>query len=170
MILELVKAQDLGLRQNLPKFDFLNPPTDPIQLARDLAETMIAKNGIGLAANQVGLPHRVFVMKSNPILACFNPLIIDFSEEQNLLEEGCLTYPNFFIKVKRSSIIKVRYTEPNGNIETKKFIGMTARIFQHELDHLNGVIFTQKCSRLSLELAIKKANKLGMNYTIKDFI
>ena len=169
MILPLVDKKDPGLRQKLPKFDFLNPPTDPIQLAKDLTETMIANNGIGLAANQVGLPYNCFVIKANPIIACFNPIIVDQTSEKILLEEGCLTFPGFFVRVKRPSVIKVRYTEPNGNIVTKKFIGMTARIFQHEIEHLNGEMFFKDCTKSTLELAIKKSKKSGFNYTQSDF-
>ena len=86
-----------------------------------------------------------------------------------LLEEGCLTFPGFFVKVKRPSVIKVRYTEPNGNIVTKKFVGMTARIFQHEIEHLNGEMFFKDCTKSTLELAIKKSKKSGFNYTQSDF-
>lgn len=170
MILSLVDKNNDGLRQKMSKFDFLNPPTDPIQLVKDLSETMLANNGIGLAANQVGLNFNCFVIKANPIIACFNPTIVDQTTEKILLEEGCLTYPGFYVKVKRPTNIKVRYTEPNGNIVTKKFIGMTSRIFQHEIEHLNGEMFYKDCSRLAIEIAIRKAKKLGYIYKQSDFI
>ena len=169
MILDLCSKNDPILRQSIPKFDFVNLPTDPIQLAKDLAETMLHNNGIGLAANQVGLPYRCFVIKSNPIICCFNPIVVDTSSEQALLDEGCLTFPGVYIKVKRPTIIKVRYTEPNTNIVTKKFIGMTSRVFQHELAHLNGEIFQNNISDTKLLMAIKRAKKLGYNYTLGDF-
>src|SRR5665213_1536971 len=118
MILDLVPPTDPILKQKLEKFSFTNPPTDPTQLARDITETMISKNGLGLAANQVGLPYRVFAMKSNPVYVCFNPIIVDISTEKIYLEEGCLTFPGLFIKIKRPKTIKARFTMPNGQTDT----------------------------------------------------
>lgn len=160
MILELVPEDSDTLFQELPKFDFSNPPVDPIQLSKDLAETMLANNGVGLSANQVGLPYRVFVIKSNPIIACFNPYVVDDGEEELSLEEGCLSYPDLFIKIKRKKTIKVRYTEPSGQTNTRVFDGLTARIFLHEYDHLNGVNFIDRATPLHKEMAFKKRKKI----------
>ncbi len=160
MIRELVDCNDPILKEPLEKFDFDNPPMDPIELAHDLAETMIANNGLGLSANQMGLPYRAFAMKAEKIIVCFNPIIVDTSTETVMLEEGCLSFPLLFVKVKRPKKIKVRYTEPNGNIVTKIFDGMTARVFQHELDHLNGVVYTSKANKFHLEQAKKKLKLL----------
>ena len=160
MIHDLVPYNDPILKQELEQFDFTNPPTDPIQLAHDLAETMLANNGLGLSANQMGLPYRVFAIKAEKILVCFNPKIVDTSEETIYLEEGCLSYPNLFIKVKRSKTIKIRYTEPNGNTLTTTFSGLTARVALHEYDHMNCIVYTQRANRLHLEQA-KKNKKLG---------
>lgn len=161
MIRELVTHNDPILKQNLPKFDFTNPPIDPVELAHDLAQTMLHYNGIGLAANQIGLPYRVFAIKADPILVCFNPIIVDESANTKIyLDEGCLSYPNLIIKVKRPAAIKVRYYQPNGEVVTEKFTGMTARIFMHELDHLMGINFTQRANKIHLEQARNKAKKL----------
>ena len=157
MIHELVDCKDPILKQPIENFDFSNPPTDPIQLAHDLAETMLDKGGIGLAANQIGLPYRAFAIKAEQIIVCFNPKIVDVSNETIYLEEGCLSYPNLFVKVKRPIRIKVRYTEPNGNVLTKIFDGLTSRVFQHELDHLDGVVHTDRATRYHLEQARKNA-------------
>ena len=127
MIKDLVDSKDPILKEVTPTFDFQNPPTDPIELAHDLAQTLIQNNGIGLAAPQIGLPYRAFAMMGEKIIVCFNPKIVDTSTEQLYLEEGCLSFPEFILKVKRPKKIKVRYTEPNGNVETKIFDGMTAR-------------------------------------------
>jgi peptide deformylase len=121
---------------------------------------MLASNGIGLSANQCGLPYRVFVMLGTEIIPCFNPRIVDASSETVVMEEGCLSYPGMFVKVKRPLRIKVRYTEPNGETVTRVFEGMTARIFQHELDHLDGVNYQQRANKIHLEQARKKKNKL----------
>lgn len=168
MIHELLPENHPLLKEELEKFDFDNPPTDPIELAHDLAQTMIKYNGIGLAANQIGLPYRAFAIKANPIIVCFNPKIVDESDDIVLLEEGCLSYPGLFVKIKRPEVIKVRYWEPNGNVVTTKFQGLTARVYMHELDHLNGIVFLNRANRYHLEQARKKRNKV--NYEIRaDF-
>lgn len=156
MIHDLVPSNDPILKQRVEQFDFTNPPTDPIQLAHDLAETMLANNGIGLSANQIGLPYRAFAIKSEQIIVCFNPKIVDYSEETIYLEEGCLSYPNLFIKVKRPQKIKIRYTEPNGNVVTKIFSGLTARVVLHEYDHMEGIVHIQRANRIHLEQARKR--------------
>ena len=156
MIHTLVKQTDPILRQKLEQFDFSNPPTDPIQLAHDLAETMISNNGLGLAANQIGLPYNAFAVSAEKVIVCFNPKIVNYSDETIYLEEGCLSYPNLYIKVKRPKQIKIRYTEPNGNTLTKVFDGLTARVIQHEYDHLQGIVHIGRANRIHVEQARKK--------------
>ena len=159
MILQLVDCKDPILKQPLEPFDFSNPPVNPLDLVTDLAETMLASNGIGLSANQCGLPYRVFVMLGQELIPCFNPKIVDVSEETVVMEEGCLSYPGLLVKVKRPRRIKVRYTEPNGETVTKVFDGMTARVFQHEMDHLDGINYQQRANKLHLEQARKNNKK-----------
>lgn len=159
LVCDLVDRYNPVLKQKTERFSFSNPPIDPSELAHRLTQTMLKNGGIGLAAPQIGLPYRAFSMRTSPILVCFNPLIVDSSSEQIVLEEGCLTFPNLVLKIKRPTIIKVRYTLPNGETKTDKFVGMTARIFQHELDHLDGVLFTDKVNPVELEMARKKAKK-----------
>ena len=144
-------------------FDFQNPPLDPAKIAHILARTMIEQKGLGLAAPQIGLPVRAFVMMSNPVLCCFNPKIVDRTSKMIILEEGCLTFPGLYLKIPRPEIIKVRFTLPNGETKTEKFIGMSARIFQHELDHLNGILYTNRVGPVALTLAKNKAKKLNRN-------
>lgn len=165
---ELLPADDPLLRTEIEPFDFSNPPTDPIQLALDLTEHMLYYNGIGLAAPQIGLSYRVFAVSANPVLVMFNPIITDQSEETIIMEEGCLTFPNLFFKVKRPGSIKIRYTEPNGQIQNKTYTGMTARIIQHELDHLDGVLYIDRVSDLVLEMARKKAKKHKREYNLHN--
>ena len=81
-----------------------------------------------------------------------------------------MTYPGLIVKVKRPRIIRVRYASPTGEITTEKYQDMTARIIQHELDHLNGITLGNRVSRLHLEMAIKKAKKRGHNYRIGDLL
>ncbi len=171
MIYELIDCNDPLLKQEMVPFDFSNPPVDPLDLVADLAETMLANNGIGLSANQCGLPYRVFVMLGEELIPCFNPRIIDVSKETVVLEEGCLSYPGLFVKVKRPRRIKVRFADPNGNVVTKTFDGITARVFQHELDHLDGVNYQQRANRYHLEQALKKKRpKNNLSIETKDLI
>jgi peptide deformylase len=144
------------LSQKLESFDFLDPPVDPIEFAKELFETMIESEAIGLAANQCGFPYRVFCIKSNPGIVCYNPRIVDSSTKEVLLDEGCVSYPKLFLKVKRPQTIKVRYDEPNGNTVTTKFTGITARVFLHEYDHLEGINFTRRSNRIHLDRALRQ--------------
>lgn len=154
----------------LEPFDFNNPPVDPIQLAIDLAETMLFHNGLGLAANQCGLPYRLCVVRSDPIIAMFNPKLVDWSEDFDVLDEGCLSFPNLLVKVRRPKRIRVRYTRPNGETVTERYAGMTARIMCHEISHLNGKLFTDDLSPFMLRRLIEKHNKkFKTNYQYSDF-
>ncbi len=149
------------LAEEMKKFDFANLPIDPIQLAYDLVESMRAHKGLGLSANQIGLPYRAFAMEAVPAIVCFNPVVVDTSSEEIALEEGCLSFPGLGIKIKRARHIKVRYTEPNGNVVTTKFTGMAARCFLHELDHMNGIKYIDRASFIQKEIALKRQKKLA---------
>jgi peptide deformylase len=168
MILNLIDNKNPILHEATTEFDFSNPPVDPIQLSVDLCDTLISHSALGLAANQVGLTYSVFAIKTEPMIVCFNPKIVDSSEEQVYLNEGCLSYENLGIKIKRPGSIRVRYTEPNGETVTKKFTGMTARVFQHEFDHLQGINFKQRANKIHLEKAIKVARKLNKKCDYKN--
>jgi len=135
----------------------MSPPFDPTQFAKDLVKFMYDHNGIGLAANQVGVPYRIFAMRGQPEnFVCFNPKIVWKSDAKVELEEGCLTYNGLLVKITRPQHIRVRFNTPNGNMLTKQFTGMTARIFQHELDHLDGEVFYNKANRYHRDQALKK--------------
>jgi peptide deformylase len=158
--MNLVDAKDPILKTKCEEFDFINPPFDPIEFSKDLIKFMYDNNGLGLAANQVGVSYRIFAMRGAPEnFVCFNPKIVLPSSEQVILEEGCLTYPGLLVKIKRSQHIKVRFRTPNGETLTKTFTGMTARIFQHELDHLDGIEFFSRANKYHREQAFKKWKK-----------
>jgi peptide deformylase len=163
MAYDIIDYRDEILNTRLELFDFSNPPIDPQELSRNLLETMRSRRGIGLSANQCGLPYRVFVMEGDPPFACFNPKIVDVSQELATLNEGCLSYPGVFVPMKRPGHIRVRFATPSGNIVTKKFTGMTARVFQHELDHLDGVTFLKKMNPMHKERALKQLKKFERN-------
>ena len=155
--MELVKHTDPILTTPCKPFDFQNPPFDPVEFSHELVKFMYDNNGIGLAANQVGVPYRVFSMRGSPEnFVCFNPKIVQPSEMMVTLEEGCLSYSGLIVKVKRPQHIRVRFQTPNGETLTKQFTGMTARIFQHEYDHLEGILYFNRASRYHREVAIKK--------------
>lgn len=159
MIKDILDYKQDILKQPCDKFDFDNPQVDPIELVTDLVETMIQNNGLGLSANQINYPYQVFVINSSEIIAVFNPKIIDILTETTVLDEGCLSMPGFYVKVKRPKKIKVRYTQPNGEVVTKVFEGMTAKIFLHEYDHLQGINMRQRANRYHLEIANKRFKK-----------
>lgn len=158
--MELVSADDPILTKVCEYFDLANPPFDPVEFSQKLIKLMYDNNGVGLAANQVGVPYRIFAMRGAPEnFVCFNPKLVMPGTDNVLLEEGCLTYPKLLVKIKRPQHIRVRFNTPNGDIMTKQFTGLTARIFQHELDHLDGIIFYNKANRFHREQALKNWKK-----------
>lgn len=145
------------LNEPCKDFDFDNPQVDPIEFAQELVKTMYERNGLGLAANQVGYPWRVFAMRGAPEnFVCFNPKIVKPSDAEVSLEEGCLSFPGLLVKIKRPQHIRVRFTTPNGDTRTETFTGMSARVFQHEMDHLDGEKFYDKANRFHRDKALKK--------------
>lgn len=162
--MKLIPADDPLLKTVLEDFDFSNPPVDPEELSTQMVEYMRECEGIGLSANQIGLPHRVFVMEGEPAYACFNPRIIMPGEELVMLEEGCLSFIGLNVKIKRAKSIKVRFQGPDGEVYTKTFTGMTARVFQHELDHLNGIVFYSRANTFHRDAAFKKWKKWKQKY------
>jgi peptide deformylase len=136
------------------------------QLEKSMIDFMIEANGIGLAANQIGITKRVFVMGSNNIpgfpvpFAVFNPRIVEANTEMITDQEGCLSYPGLFLTVKRPSWIVAEYQNAKGDTIEARFDGYLAKCFQHELDHLDGICFVDKVSPLKLNLAMKKLRKI----------
>ena len=94
-------------------------------------------------------------------VAFFNPKIISTSEETTRIEEGCLSYMDLFLNIERPSIIEVEYQDFRGDTKTTKFTGITARCFQHELDHMNGIVYTMHVKPLAMQLAMKRRFKLA---------
>jgi len=148
---ELLKEHNLKTRQ---------------ELSDNLFETMLHYKGIGLSANQCGLPFRVFVMGGHAQFAngerfsIFNPKVTAVSDQEVMMVEGCLTFPLLFVKIKRPAACKVEYEDVNGNKVEKELSGLTARCFLHEYDHMQGVIMTDRISKLKFDMAAKKREKL----------
>jgi len=135
------------------------------KLVDDMADSMYAAEGIGLAAVQIGVAKRVIVIdldqkegKKNP-RAYINPKILWASEEVAVFEEGCLSVPEIWDDVERPARIKAEYLDRDGNKQTLEADGLLATCLQHEMDHLNGVLFIDHLSRLKRSMAIKKLTK-----------
>ena len=173
----------------------LIPPTDPrVQSAiapfnnemlkdegfkdrKELSEAMFGAmkkyGGIGLSANQVGLPFNMFVLGDHPDveknlkMTCFNPIIISSSVEEETMKEGCLTFPFVFLSITRPRKVVVKYEDENGDLKEGSLDGMISRIFQHEYDHMLGKTFVDGVSKLKLDIAYKKAEKMMSKYKKK---
>lgn len=160
---EIVEFPNSILREKIPVFDFNNTDVDTVQLEKDLLETMYASNGMGLSANQVGLRYRVFVMghKDNPHLgqAFFNPEVMANTENVEDLPEGCLSFPNIYVKVKRPSAIKARWQNRLGEWQEGEFRGYDCKCFLHELDHLEGITFKDRVGSVKWSMALAKKRK-----------
>jgi peptide deformylase len=141
--------------------------TDEIRsLMDDMLETMYAAPGIGLAAIQIGVPRRVVVMdlvkdeeKPKDPQFFVNPEIIWASEETTEYEEGCLSIPEVFENVTRPKAVRIRYLDRDGVVQERDCEGLMATCIQHEIDHLNGVLFIDHISRLKRERVVKKFAK-----------
>ena len=161
-ILELIKNNDPTLSNPLDK---VSESCDRKQLKEDLIETMKELNGMGLSANQVGIVERAFVMYDDfakrETAACFNPKILHESEEEIFMEEGCLSYPGLWLKIKSPVWVEVEYEDENGERIEKKFSNLEARVFLHEYDHMEGTDFTKRVSRLRLDRAKKRQQKVA---------
>ena len=140
------------------------------KLFDDMLDTMYHAPGIGLAAIQVGVPMRQIVLdiskenEDKKPLFLANPEIIWSSEKLNDYEEGCLSIPDFYEMVERPSEVKVRYLDRNGEAQEIQASGIIATVLQHEIDHLNGVLFIDYISKLKRDRVLKKfqkADKLG---------
>ena len=127
----------------------------------EMVVTMRNAKGIGLAANQVGIDERFFVLEiEDKIKKIINPEILEFSEEVIEIEEGCLSLPGIYKKAIRPRVIKVKYWNEKGEEVTEEMEELWARAFQHELDHLDGILFIDKISPMSKRLISKKLEQL----------
>lgn len=161
MELKLVPETAQVLRHPCQEFNFADPPFDPVEFSVKLAEAMVRYDGLGLSANQVGYPYRIFVMKSDAGgLALFNPKVVDVSEEVQLGKEGCLSYPLLYLAVKRPIGCRIRYQTPEGMVTTDTFNHLAARVALHEYDHLEGKLFTDACSDFEFKRASRKRSIL----------
>ena len=135
------------------------------ELMNDMLDTMYAANGIGLAAIQIGIPKRIIVMDisrdkdSKSPMYFVNPIIQNKNKENLTYEEGCLSVPGQFAEIDRPSKCEVEYLDYNGNKQNLKAEGLLATCIQHEMDHLQGVLFIDYLSKLKKTMIIKKLSK-----------
>ncbi len=167
--LKLIPPSDLRVQTAIAPFSDDMLKEHSYESRKELTDAMFATmkkyGGIGLTCNQVGLPFNMFVLGDHPTLenglkiACFNPIIINSSEETVVMQEGCLTFPFVFLSITRPRKITVKYEDENGDLKEGSFDGMFSRIFQHEYDHILGRNFTEHASKFKLKRAYKKAEK-----------
>ena len=143
---------------------------DRKELSEAMFDTMKKYGGIGLSANQVGLPFNMFVLGDHPEveknlkMTCFNPIIISSSVEEEVMKEGCLTFPFVFLNITRPRKVVVKYEDENGDLKEGSLDGMISRVFQHEYDHMLGKTFVDGISKMKLDMAYKKAQKQMNRY------
>jgi|13_taG_2_1085334.scaffolds.fasta_scaffold27213_2 peptide deformylase len=162
--MQLLKAPNDFLEKPVKPFDF--DTMDAKQISGEMCQIMMAQQGIGLSANQVGIDAQIFVMRplnnkdvTKPF-AVINPIIREVSNETELAPEGCLSYPNLVLRVTRPKELVAQFLD----IDNKECIltlnDIDARCFLHEYDHLQGITFDQRVSKLKLQMAMKKARKI----------
>ena len=142
------------------------------KLMNDMLDTMYAANGIGLAAIQIGIPKRIIVMdlskdqeKKEPRYFV-NPVIKKKNEKKTTYEEGCLSVPNQFAEIERPSKCDVEYLDYNGQKQILYADGLLATCIQHEMDHLEGILFIDYLSKIKKSIIIKKLSKLKSNQIV----
>jgi len=154
------------LDKEVKPFDFNNPVKDPKELKQEMLETMYHYDGVGLSANQVGVDAQVFVMGSkhhrDASQIFINPKVLEASKETILDIEGCLSFPGIFVKINRPAWIIAEFQDENGETKTGKVEGYDARCYLHELDHLIGITYKDRTSKLKWDMATKKARKRGI--------
>lgn len=164
--LPILYIPDPILKQTANPIENINQ--DIKKLSADMIETMYEAPGIGLAANQVGVLQRIFVMdvdyrkneNSRNAITMINPEIVWKSEEMSVMEEGCLSIPQQYAEVERPKSVRIKYIDLQGQVNEYIAEDLASHCVQHELDHLNGVLFIDYLSRLKRNMIVKKVDNL----------
>ena len=160
----LVKNSDPILHKStqiVEESEFLDQSSSLKPIAALLIETLYANKALGVSACQVGIDKSIFVMDvDNKLRLCINPAIVAAMAEMKEGQEGCLSYRNLFLSVKRPDGVIVRYKDIDGREVTEQLQGMEARVWLHEYDHTQGICFVDRVSKLKLDMAKKKKEKL----------
>ena len=169
MIYTLLPPNDPRVLSSIAEFNIeIFKDDEKIELKEfvdNMFETMKKYGGIGLSANQVGKPYRMFVMGDHPNIkegkkwVCINPKITNVTKDLIRYKEGCLTFPFLFLDIERPQDISVEYLDENLEKKEEHMTGIVARCFQHEFDHMQGIVFTEHVSKLKLDMALKKRDK-----------
>jgi len=162
-VLPILKIPDPVLRKKAKPVERVD--AELRRLMDDMLATMYEAPGIGLAAPQVGVLRRLIVMDpakdeapKSPIVMV-NPEILERSEEMRVHDEGCLSIPDFTAEIERPAKTRVSYIDPQGNKQEAKLEGIWSTLVQHEIDHLNGVLFIDYLSRLKRDMVVRKFTK-----------
>ena len=143
------------------KGDSIEGYNDIEKFEHDMIKTMLDERGMGLAANQIGITKRFFAIGHDSFdtfqkhAIIWNPQVINFSEEKIIDVEGCLSFKDIFVKVERPKVIEVKYETTQGKTRFAKLNGMESKCFQHELDHLDGITFNKRVSKIRWQMANK---------------
>lgn len=166
--LELLPEGHPQLLEVSDEWDF-ETDGDPTALVTEMSKFMTANGGVGLAAPQVGIKKRIFIMGNfTKLVACINPKIVSLSEERENDLEGCLSFPDLFMKVKRPASVTVQYYNTSRELVERELTGFESRVFLHEYDHLIGITFDQRVSNLSYKMAKDKRKKELKKLTRKN--
>ena len=153
------------LKQRIPEYNGSFPNPFIVTLSKRLLMTMNRYGGIGLSANQCGVDVRMFVLgQPDFAMVCLNPKVTNQSEELIEMNEGCLSYPGFHVKIARPAWIDVEFMNEHGKVFQNRLDGITARSYLHELDHLNGIRFVEHVGPVAIQMARKKQTKLVKQY------
>lgn len=160
--MQLVKSPNEWLQKVVKPFDFDN--LDAETISKEMVSIMLDEGGIGLSANQVALDAQIFVMKpvlleDKTPLIIINPVIVQVTQDVELMPEGCLSHPGLFMSIKRPKGLVAQYLDISAKECTIELYDIDARCFLHEYDHLQGIEFTDRVSKVKLDMAKKKAKK-----------
>ncbi|GAA6212556.1 peptide deformylase [Hyphomicrobiales bacterium 4NK60-0047b] len=161
---EIITIPDPVLRENCSPIEDIT--SELKTLMQDMLETMYDAPGVGLAAPQINIPIRLIVMdaaqkeddEKEPIIM-INPKILSSSDDRSVYEEGCLSIPEYFAEIERPAIVKVGYRDEEGKEQERECEGLLGTVVQHEIDHLDGVLFIDYLSKLRRDRVIKKFAK-----------
>ena len=160
MIYTLLEPNHPLLHSPLPEITAETEPEYRKELMDNMVETMKHYGGIGLSANQCGIPIRMFVFgDSAHYIPCFNPKILEYGKDKIPMEEGCLTYPGLFVKIYRPDWIVAQWEDENRELHKETFTELQSRVFQHEYDHMEGIDFRSLAGRVSLDMAQRKVKR-----------
>ena len=161
--LDLLPEDHPVLHQEPLTWIFDPPQADPKLMYEIMLENMVYHHGLGISANQIGMPVKVFAMRideSDNAIVCYNPEIVKESEEMVKMTEGCLSFPSLYLNKRRPKEVSVKYQNADGDFIYAHFEGLAARVFHHEMDHMAGKTFLDGVSKILLQSARRKQKTL----------